>query len=337
MASKESNHDLLQGMSMTEKIANFLVLIGEESTVKIFQNLPKQMVEDLSIAITRIHAIGKETSLAVLDEFHLLIKSNAYISSGGFEYAKDILYKSLGKAEADAVLAKLARMQEAQQSFAYLDNIDPKQLADFIKDESPQTIAVVLSHMDASDASEVLTKLDDSLKVKISMQMATIKDVSPAIVQSMSNVLEKKLESLLASIVTVGGVKTVADILNKMGPKSSDILSNISGIDPILAGKIKENMFIFEDLLGLEQAHIMKVIGNVETEDLTVALKNSPPEEMEIILGAMSQRAKDRFNEEFEMLGKTKIKDIEEAQKKILEVAMKLLESGEIERPEEEE
>ena len=144
-------------------------------------------------------------------------------------------------------------------------------------------------------------------------------------------------ESLLASIVTVGGVKTVADMLNKMGPKSSDILSNISGIDPILAGKIKENMFIFEDLLELEQAHMMKVIGNVETEDLTVALKNSPPEEMDIIKGAMSQRAKDRFNEEFEMLGKTKIKDIEEAQKKILEVAMRLLESGEIERAEEEE
>ncbi|MEA3383954.1 MAG: flagellar motor switch protein FliG [Campylobacterota bacterium] len=336
MTSKEANHDLLQGMSMLERCAHFCVLIGEEATVKIFQNLPKNLVEDLSTSITQISSVDKNTSLAILEEFHVFIKSNAYISSGGFEYAKDILYKSLGKAEADAVLAKLARLQESKQSFAYLDNIDPKQLADFIKDESPQTIAVVLAHMDPSDASEVLSKLDDSLKVKISMQMATIKDVSPTIVRSMSNVLEKKLESLLASIVTVGGVKTVADMLNKMGPKSADILSNITGIDPILAGKIKENMFVFEDLLALEQAHIMKVIGNVETEDLTVALKNSPPEEMDIIKGSMSQRAKDRFNEEFEMLGKTKIKDIEEAQKKILEVAMRLLESGEIERPEEE-
>jgi len=334
--TREANHDLLQGMSMLEKVAHFLVLIGEESTVKIFQNLSKQMVEDLSINITRIKSIDKKISLAILEEFHLFIKSNSYISSGGFDYAKDILYKSLGKAEADIVLAKLARMQEAQQAFAYLDNIDPKQLADFIKDESPQTIAVVLSHMEANDASEVLSKLDDSLKVKISMQMATIKDVSPSIVQSMSNVLEKKLESLLASIVTVGGVKTVADMLNKMGPKSSEILNNISGIDPVLAGKIKENMFVFEDLLALEQNDIMKVIGNVETEDLTKALKNSPEEEIAIIQGAMSQRAKDRFNEEFEMLGKTKIKDIEEAQKKILEIAMNLLEAGEIERGEEE-
>ena len=137
MQNKEANHDLLQGMSMLERVAHFLVLIGEEATVKIFQNINKQLVEDLSVQISMIKSIDKATSLAILDEFHLFIQSNAYISSGGFEYAKDILYKSLGKAEADVVLAKLARMQEAQQSFAYLDNIDPKQLADFIKDESP--------------------------------------------------------------------------------------------------------------------------------------------------------------------------------------------------------
>ncbi len=335
--SNEVNTEVLQGMPMLERVAHFCVLVGEEATVKIFQNLPKETVEAISTAITKIRSIDKTVSLAILDEFYLFIKSNAYISSGGFEYAKEILYKSLGKAEAEAVLAKLARMQEAQTSFAYLENIDPKQLADFIKDESPQTIAVVLAHMDPSDASEVLNQLDDSLKVKITMQMATIKDVSPSIVRSMSVVLEKKLESLLASIVTVGGVKSVADMLNKMGPKSADILNNIVGIDPILADKIKENMFVFEDLLSLDQNDIMKVLGNVETEVLTVALKNSPEEDIAIIKGSMSQRARERFEEEFEMLGKTKIKDIEEAQKKMLEVAMKLLESGEIERPEEDE
>jgi flagellar motor switch protein FliG len=152
----------------------------------------------------------------------------------------------------------------------------------------------------------------------------------------MSNVLEKKLESLLASIVTVGGVKTVADMLNKMGNKSKEILDNINGLDPALAARIKENMFVFEDLLALDTNDIMKVLGNVETEDLTVALKNATPEDMEIVQSAMSQRAKDRFNEEFEMLGRTKIKDIEEAQRKVLEAAMRLLESGEIERIDEE-
>jgi len=335
--AKESVKNSLENMPMIEKIAHFCVLIGEESTVKIFQGLPKEIVEDLSVAITQIKTIDKETSLGILEEFHLFIQSSSYISSGGFDYAKDILYKSLGKAEADKVLAKLARLQEAKQSFAYLENIDPKQLADFIKDESPQTIAVVLAHMDAEDASAVLSKLDDTLKVKISMQMATIKDVSPSIVRSMSQVLEKKLESLLTSIVTVGGVKTVADMLNKMGSKSTDILENINGLDPVLAAKIKENMFVFEDLLALDTNDIMKVLGNVETEDLTVALKNATEEDMAIITGSMSQRARDRFLEEFEMLGRTKIKDIEDAQRKILEVAMRLLESGEIERIDDEE
>jgi flagellar motor switch protein FliG len=331
-----SNLELIEGMPMIEKIAHFCVLIGEEATVKIFQNLPTEMVEDLSIQISQIRSVDKAVSLAILEEFHLFIKSSSYISSGGFEYAKDVLYKSLGKAEADKVLAKLARMQEAKQSFAYLDNIDPKQLADFIKDESPQTIAVVLAHMEPDDASAVLAKLDENQKVKVSMQMATIKDVSPTIVRSMSNVLEKKLESLLASIVTVGGVKTVADMLNKMGPKANEILTNINGLDPELAAKIKENMFVFEDLLALETNDIMKVLGNIETEDLTKALKNATEDEMDIIMGAMSQRARDRFNEEFELLGKVKIKDVEEAQRKILDAAMRLLESGEIERADEE-
>ncbi len=332
MSGKETNYDILAGMPMVEKIAHFCVLIGEEATVKIFQSLPKEIVESLSISISQIKSIDKSTSLAILEEFHLFIQSSSYISSGGFDYAKDILYKSLGKVEADKVLAKLARLQEAKQSFAYLDNIDPKQLADFIKDESPQTIAVVLAHMEAEDASAVLAKLDDTLRVRVSMQMATIKDVSPTIVQSMSNVLEKKLESLLASIVTVGGVKTVADMLNKSPKIAKDILDNIEGLDSVLAGKIKENMFVFEDLLALDATDIMKVLGNVETEDLTVALKNATPDDMAVIQGSMSQRAKDRFNEEFEMLGRTKIKDIEEAQRRILDVAMKLLESGEIER-----
>jgi len=331
-----ANHELIDGMPMIERVAHFCVLIGEEATVKVFQNLPKDIVEDLSIQISQIRTVDKAVSLAILEEFHLFIKSSSYISSGGFDYAKDILYKSLGKAEADKVLAKLARMQEAKQSFAYLDNIDPKQLADFIKDESPQTIAVVLAHMDAEDSSAVLGKLDETLKVKVSMQMATIKDVSPTIVRSMSNVLEKKLESLLASIVTVGGVKTVADMLNKMGPKANEILTNINGLDPTLAAKIKENMFLFEDFLDLDTNDIMKVLGNVETDVLTKALKNATDDEMDTIMGAMSQRARERFNEEFELLGKVKIKEVEEAQRAILDVAMRLLESGEIERADEE-
>tara|TARA_B100001063_G_scaffold60535_1_gene54703 strand:- start:14654 stop:15655 length:1002 start_codon:yes stop_codon:yes gene_type:complete len=325
-------NDLLKGMSMMAKVARFFVLIGEESTVKIFQHLPKEMVEEISTAITQISSIDKDVSLAILEEFHLYTRSKSFISSGGYDFARDILYKSLGKGEADEVLAKLSRMKLASQSFTYLDAINPKQLSDFIKDESPHTIAVILSHMDSSKSADVLMQLEEETRVKVTMQMATIKDVSPDVVRTISVILEKKLESLLSSIVDVGGVKVVADMLNKLGPKSQDILKNINGIDTSLATKIKENMFVFEDLLNLDAEYVMKILQNVDTGDVAVAMKNAPDEDMEKITGAMSQRARDRFLEEFEMLNKVKIKDIENAQRKMLDVAQKMIEDGVIDR-----
>ena len=325
-------NDILKGMSMIDKVARFFVLIGEESTVKIFHHLPKDIVESISTAITQVSSINKDVSLAILEEFHLYTRSKSFISSGGFDFARDILYKSLGKNEADEVLAKLSRMKLASQAFSYLDGINPKQLSDFIKDESPHTIAVILSHMEPNKASEVLMQLDEEIRVKVTIQIATIKDVSPDVVRTISVVLEKKLESLLSSIVDVGGVKVVADMLNKLGPKAQDILKNINGIDTSLATKIKENMFVFEDLLNLDTEYIMKILQGVETADIVIAMKNATDEDVEKVTSAMSQRGKDRFREETEMLSKVKIKDIEAAQRKMLDVAQKMIEDGIIDR-----
>jgi flagellar motor switch protein FliG len=330
--SNTKEKDILKGMSMMEKVARFFVLIGEESTVKIFQHLDKNMVEAISTAITQITSINKDVSIAILEEFHLYTRTKGFISSGGYDFAREILYKSLGKNEADEVLAKLSKMKLASQAFSYLDGINPKQLSDFIKDESPHTIAVILSHMDPNKSSEVLMQLDEEIRVKVTIQIATIKDVSPDVVRTISLVLEKKLESLLSSIVDVGGVKVVADMLNKLGPKAQDILKNINGIDTSLATKIKENMFVFEDLLNLDSEYIMKILQGVDTADVVVAMKNAAEEDMEKVTSSMSQRARDRFKEEFEMLNKVKIKDIEAAQRKMLDVAQKMMEDGIIER-----
>jgi len=330
--AEEINTELIENIPMLEKVAMFCVMVGEEATVKIFQNLPVAMVEQISTAIAQLSSIDKDVSLAILSEFHLFSKSTAYLKAGGFEYAKDLLYKSLGKNEADAVLAKLAQMEQAKASFSYLENINPKQLADFIKDESPQTMAVILAHMEPANAAELLNTLDDEARVKVTMQMASIKDVSPDIVRTMSDVLEKKLEALLSQVSDVGGVKVVADVLNRMGPKSQDILKIIDGMNPGLSKNIKDNMFVFEDLVVLESNDIMKILAEVDTADLAVALKGAPQEHLDAIMGAMSQRAKDRFQEEYEMLGKTKLKDVEAAQRKMLDAAQKLIESGAIER-----
>ncbi|PRM88705.1 flagellar motor switch protein FliG [Aliarcobacter cryaerophilus] len=327
-----SDIDILKGMSMLEKIARFFVLIGEDSTVKIFQFLDKSYVEQISTAITQIQSINKEVSLAILEEFHLYTRTKGFISSGGYDFAKEILYKSIGQEAADEVLEKLSRIKLANQAFSYLDGVNPKQLSDFIKDESPHTIAVILAHMDPSKSADVLMELDEEIRVKVSIQIATIKDVSPDVVRTISAVLERKLESLLSSIVDVGGVKVVADMLNKMGPKAMDILKNINGIDTSLATRIKDNMFVFEDLLNLDSEYIMKIIQAVESADVVVAMKNTTQEQIEKVTGAMSQRVKDRFYEESEMLTKVKIKDIEAAQRRMLAVAQKMMDDGIIER-----
>ena len=327
-----SDIDILKGMSMLEKIARFFVLIGEDSTVKIFQYLDKDYVEQISTAITQIQSINKDVSLAILEEFHLYTRTKDFISSGGYDFAKDILYKSIGQEAAEEVLEKLSRMKLANQAFSYLDSVNPKQLSDFIKDESPHTIAVILAHMDPSKSADVLMELDEEIRVKVSIQIATIKDVSPDVVRTISAVLERKLESLLSSIVDVGGVKVVADMLNKMGPKAVDILKNINGIDTSLATRIKDNMFVFEDLLNLDSEYIMKIIQSVESADVVVAMKNTTQEQIEKVTGAMSQRVKDRFYEESEMLTKVKIKDIEAAQRRMLSVAQKMMDDGIIER-----
>jgi flagellar motor switch protein FliG len=327
-----SDIDILKGMSMLEKIARFFVLIGEDSTVKIFQYLDKDYVEQISTAITQIQSINKDVSLAILEEFHLYTRTKGFISSGGYDFAKEILYKSIGQDAAEEVLEKLSRMKLANQAFSYLDGVNPKQLSDFIKDESPHTIAVILAHMDPSKSADVLMELDEEVRVKVSIQIATIKDVSPDVVRTISAVLERKLESLLSSIVDVGGVKVVADMLNKMGPKAVDILKNINGIDTSLATRIKDNMFVFEDLLNLDSEYIMKIIQSVESADVVVAMKNTTQEQIEKVTGAMSQRVKDRFYEESEMLTKVKIKDIEAAQRRMLAVAQKMMDDGVIER-----
>jgi flagellar motor switch protein FliG len=181
-----SDIDILKGMSMLEKIARFFVLIGEDSTVKIFQFLPKDYVEQISTAITQIQSINKDVSLAILEEFHLYTRTKGFISSGGYDFAKDILYKSIGQEAAEEVLEKLSRMKLANQAFSYLDGVNPKQLSDFIKDESPHTIAVILAHMDPSKSADVLMELDEEIRVKVSIQIATIKDVSPDVVRTIS-------------------------------------------------------------------------------------------------------------------------------------------------------
>jgi flagellar motor switch protein FliG len=247
------------------------------------------------------------------------------------EYARELLYRTLGPDEAKKVLEKLSKSMQDTQNFAYLSKIKPQQLSDFIQHEHPQTIALILAHMDATEAADTLQFFPDDLRSEVSMRMAKLGDISPSVIKRVSAVLESKLESLASYKVEVGGPRAVADVFNRLGAKSSkSTLAQIEQVDEELATLIKDMMFTFEDIVTLDRMAITEILKAVDKAELMLALKGAPEELKEKFFSAMSERAKDAFEEEMQFLGAVKMKDVEGAQRKIVEVVNGLAEAGTI-------
>jgi len=318
-------------MSMAEKIAILLLQLGEDATASIFANMSVESITEISKFIATNTTIEKPIATAVLEEFHAIFQSGQYLTSGGLEYARELLYRTLGPEEAKKVLDKLSKSMQNTQNFAYLSKIKPQQLSDFIINEHPQTIALILAHMDATEAADTLQYFPDDLRSEVAMRMARLGDISPSVIKRVSAVLESKLESLASYKVEVGGTRAVADIFNRLGAKSSkSTLANIEQVDEELATMIKEMMFTFEDMVTLDKAAITEVLKAVDKADLMLALKSSPEELKEKFFSAMSERAREAFEEEMQFLGAVKMKDVEAAQRKIVEVVNQLAEAGTI-------
>ena len=318
-------------MSMAEKIAILLLQLGEEATAGIFSNMTVDTITEISKYIAINNSIEKSIGTAVLEEFHAIFQSGQYLTSGGMEYARELLYRTLGADEAKKVLEKLSKSMQNTQNFSYLSKIKPQQLSDFISHEHPQTIALILAHMDAVEAADTISYFPDELRSEVAMRMARLGDISPSVIKRVSAVLESKLESLASYKVEVGGTRAVADIFNRLGAKSSKAtLSNIEQVDEELATLIKEMMFTFEDIVSLDKNSITEVLKAVEKPDLMLALKSSPEELKEKFFSAMSERAREAFEEEMQFLGAVKMKDVEAAQRKIVESVNALAEAGTI-------
>ncbi|MFY9143259.1 flagellar motor switch protein FliG [Sulfuricurvum sp.] len=325
-------------MSMTQKIAILLVQLGEDVTSNIFSKMSIHAITEISKHIANNRSIEKNVGAAVLEEFYAIIQSNQYLTTGGIEYAREILYKALGPEEAKKVLDRLSKSMQSSQNFAYLSNIKPQQLADFIITEHPQTIALILAHMDPSAAAETLYIFSDDLRAEVAMRMAKLGDITPAIIKRVSAVLESKLESLASYKVEVGGPRSVADVFNRLGAKvSKATLAQIEQIDQELATSIKEMMFTFEDMIDLDGNSIREILKSVDKNDLMLALKSSVDELKEKFYANMSQRAKDTFIEEMQFLGAVKVKDVEAAQRKIVDAVQSLAEQGILQLGESEE
>jgi len=318
-------------MQMAEKIAILLIQLGEETTAEIFANLDVDSITEISKYIAASGSVDKSLATAVLEEFHVIFQSGQFITTGGMEYARELLYKTLGPDEAKKILDKLTKSMQTTQNFAYLSKIKPQQLSDFIMHEHPQTIALILAHMEATEAADTLHYFPDELRSEVAMRMARLGDISPSVIKRVSAVLESKLESLASYKVEVGGPRAVADIFNRLGAKSSKAtLANIEQVDEELSTLIKEMMFTFEDMVSLDKAAINETLKSVEKPDLMLALKSSPSELKEKFFSAMSERARAAFEEEMQFLGAVKMKDVEVAQRKIVETVNSLAESGAI-------
>lgn len=318
-------------MSMAEKVAILLLQIGEDSTAAVFSNMSVDAITDVSKYIAMNKSVEKSVATAVLEEFYAILQSGQFITSGGLEYARELLYRTLGPEEAKKVLEKLSRSMQESQNFAYLSKIKPQQLSDFIINEHPQTIALILAHMDPSEAADTLQYFPDDLRSEVSMRMAKLGDISPSVIKRVSAVLESKLESLASYKVEVGGPRAVADIFNRLGAKASkETLAKIEERDEEMSNLIKEMMFTFEDIAKIDKGAIAEILKSVEKQDLMLSLKSAPDELKQKFFSAMSERAREAFDEEMQFMGAVKMKDVEGAQRRIVEVVNGLAEVGTI-------
>lgn len=316
-------------MSAAEKIGILLVQFGEEDTAMLFSHMHIEAITEISKYIAHGKSLDKAIATAVLEEYYAIFQSNQYLSSGGLEYAREILYKALGSEEAKKVLDRLSKSMQNSQNFAYLSKIKPEQLSDFIINEHPQTIALILAHMDANSAAETLTFFSDEMRSEIAMRMANLGDISPAIIKRVSAVLESKLESLATYKVEVGGPRAVADVFNRLGAKASKAtLAQIETVDEELASAIKEMMFTFEDIITLDNVAVREILKMVDKKELMLALKSSPEELKEKFFSNMSQRAREAFIEEMQFMGAVKVKEVESAQRKVVEAVQQLADQG---------
>lgn len=319
----------LDEMPMAEKVAVLLLQLGEDITASIFTHLDVDSITEISKYIASNQTIDKSIASSVLDEFYAIFQSSQYLTSGGIEYARELLYKALGQEEAKKILDKLSKNLQSSQNFAYLSKIKPQQLSDFIINEHPQTIALILAHMDATSAADVLSYFSDDLRAEIAMRMAKLGDISPSVIKRVSAVLESKLEALASYKVEVGGPRAVADIFNRLGVKASkSTLGSIEQIDEELASSIKDMMFTFEDIGGLDNNSIREILKDVDKKELMLALKSAPEDLKQKFFSNMSQRARETFEEEMQFLGAVKVKDVENAQRKVVESVTKLSEEG---------
>ncbi|PSL51188.1 flagellar motor switch protein FliG [Salsuginibacillus halophilus] len=318
-------------LSGKQKAAMLLISLGPDVSAQVYKHLSEEEIEKLTLEIANVQKVDQATKDAVLEEFHQIAMAQDYISQGGISYAKSVLEKALGADEAMDVINRLTSTLQVRP-FDFARKADPTQILNFIQNEHPQTIALILSYLDATQSGQILSELPEELQSDVARRIATMDATSPDIVNEVETLLEQKLSATAAQDHTeAGGIEAVVEVLNSVDRSTErTILDSLEVQDPELAEEIKKRMFVFEDIVTLDNRSIQRVIRDVENEDLQLSLKVASEEVQEIIFNNMSQRMADTFRDEMEFMGPVRLRDVEESQTRIVSTIRRLEEAGEI-------
>lgn len=315
-----------------QKAAILMITLGTDVSANVFKHLTEQEIEDLTLEISNAQKVDSEQKKQIIDEFFQTAKAQEYISQGGIGYAKQILEKALGPEEAVKVIQRLTSTLQVRP-FDFMRKSDPQQILNFIQNEHPQTIALVLSYLDPDQAASVLSALPVDSQADIAKRVAQMDRTSPEIIAQVERILEKKLSSSTSNqdYTQTGGIASVVSVLNGVDRTTErNILDQLEQEDPDLAEEIKKRMFVFEDIVILDDRAIQRVIRESENEDLILAMRTASDEVKDLLFHNMSDRMSDSFKEEMAYMGPVRLHDVEEAQTRIVNTIRKLEDAGEI-------
>jgi flagellar motor switch protein FliG len=320
-----------QGLSGRQKAAILLISLGPDVSAQIFKHLREEEIEQLTLEIANVRKVDSIDKEAILSEFHQICLAQEFISQGGIAYAKDILEKALGNQKALDVINRLTATLQVRP-FDFARKADPAQILNFIQNENSQTIALVLSYLQSEQASIILSSLPQEKQADVAKRIALMDSTSPEVISQVERVLEQKLSSTVTQDYTnAGGISAIVQILNGVDRGTErTILDSLEIQDPELAEEIKKRMFVFEDIVNVDNRSIQRIIRDIENADLQLALKVASEEVREAIFKNMSKRMAETFREEMEFMGPVRLRDVEEAQTRIVATIRRLEEAGEI-------
>ncbi|MCT8976110.1 flagellar motor switch protein FliG [Clostridium sp. CX1] len=321
-----------QKLTGVQKAAILFITLGPEASAGIIKKLPDSEIQKITYEIANISAVKPEQKQEILAEFMEMNKAKDYLTEGGLDYARNLLGKALGNQRAMEILDKVTEATQQFRPFAIARKADAHQLLNIISNEHPQTIALILCYLQTDKAGQILSALPEDTQTEVAYRIANMSNTSPLVVKEIEKVLDEKLSSVVKSdMKVIGGVQTIVDILNQVDRTTEkNITEGLEKEDAELAEKVKESMFVFEDIVTLDDVSIQRVLREVETKELALALKGCSEDVANCIFRNQSKRAAAALKEDIEFLGPVRLMDVEKSQQRIVSVIRRLDEAGEI-------